>query len=331
MLDMHLADIDGRQIMALLDADLDAQLNSGNRDFELTMPVKKWDERIRLGCRFFIPGSEIGGIIGEVETSTKTGEAVFRGYLWRGLLEKKIIVPPSGADHYMVSGELNEILREVIEKRFGGLFVVPRIDTGITISRYVFDRFTTVLEGTVKMLKSVKYRLNIRYVEGEPNGTGYVEVSAVPIIDYSEQIEFSQDSRMQFKVSQKRNGVNHLIIGGKGDMQDRNVIHLYVQKDGSIGKTKYYTGIEEIESFYENTSTDTADVEKKGKEQLEKLMNRDSMSMDMERSGMELEIGDIVGGRDYITGIYMKQPIEDIVIKKEKGRAVKKYKLEGTE
>ena len=78
MLDMHLTDIDGRQIMALLDADLDAQLNSGNRDFELTMPVKKWDERIRLGCRFFIPGSEIGGIIGEVETSTKTGEALFR-------------------------------------------------------------------------------------------------------------------------------------------------------------------------------------------------------------------------------------------------------------
>ena len=46
------------------------------------------------------------------------------------------------------------------------------------------------------MLKSVGYRLQIRYVQQERGQPGYVELSAVPIEDYSEKIELSQDSRL---------------------------------------------------------------------------------------------------------------------------------------
>lgn len=35
------------------------------------------------------------------------------------------------------------------------------------------------------------------------------------------------------------------------------------RKNGSIGKEKYYTGLDEITEVYENTSTETDELEKK--------------------------------------------------------------------
>ena len=219
-------------------------------------------------------------------------------------------------------------MRELIEPRFGGVFIVPEIDTGVSV-KYQFERFDTLLDGCTKMLKTVGHRLHIIYNMGEPNGTGWVEVTAVPIVDKSDEIELSQDSRLNFRMTDKQDGVTHLIVGGKGDLQERSVLHLYVQDDGNIGDTQYYTGINEIEYFYENTSTDTEDLKKTATEKLEELMNKKTFEMDVEQLGIDVEIGDIVGGRDYRTGMIMKKPVENIVFKITGGIVTKEYKLEG--
>ncbi len=328
-MEIQLTDKEGRQIKGLLDASLDAELNDGDRDFQLELDTEGYTGEIQVGCRIFVADTEIGGIIGEPHSDTASDMLTWKGYTWRGLLEKKIIVPPAGKDRYTVSGELNDILRDLIEPMFGGVFKVPEIDTGVTIN-YEFDRFCTLLEGLTKMLKTKGYRLEISYNQGEPNGSGWVDVSAVPIKDYSEEIELSQDSKLNFRMTDKQNGVNHLVVGGKGDMQDRNVFHLYVQEDGTIGNTQYYTGLEEIMEFYENTSTDTDDLESKAREKLESLMNKQTFEMDVEQLGIDVAIGDIIGGRDYRTGMNMKKPLENIVVKIIEGTVSKEYKLEGT-
>ena len=131
-------------------------------------------------------------------------------------------------------------------------------------------------------------------------------------------------------MTDKRNGVDHLVVGGKGDMQDRNVFHLYVQEDGTIGDTQYYTGVEEIMEFYENTSTDTDDLESKSREKLESLMNKQIFEMDVEQLEIDVAIGDIIGGRDYRTGMSMKKPLDNIIVVIKEGTVQKEYKLEGT-
>lgn len=327
---IQLTDKDGRQIKTLLDCGLDMELNDGDRDFEIYLPVANRDDRMKYGCRIFVADTEYGGILGKIGTNTSTDTITWQGYTWRGLLHQKVIVPPSGQDYYTVSGELNTILRNLIEPRFSGVFIVPGENTGVTVTNWKFDRFCTLMDGITKMLKSVGYRPDIKYNQGEPNGCGWVEVQAVPIVDYSDEIELSQDSRLNFTMSDKRNGVNHLIIGGKGDMQDRNIIHLYVQEDGSVGHAQYYTGIDELAYFYENTSADSEEVEKAGTEKLKELMNRKAFDMDIESLGIDVAIGDIVGGRDYITGMSMSAPVENIVVTIENGVLKKEYKLEGT-
>ena len=68
---------------------------------------------------------------------------------------------------------------------------------------------------------------------------------------------------MNFVANEKRNGVNHLICLGEGELKDRVVKHLYVQKDGSIGEEQYYTGIEEITETYDYNSTEAAELVEK--------------------------------------------------------------------
>lgn len=327
---MQLTNPEGRQIKELLDCYIDMELNGIYRDFEITVSAEGYDSRMDYGCRIFAADTEYGGILGNISSDTADNTITWQGYTWRGMLANKVIVPPDGENYYTVSGELNTILRDLVEPRFSGVFIVPETDTGVSIENWKFDRFCTLLDGIVKMLKSVGYRIDIRYNEGDPNGTGWVEVQAVPIIDYTSEIELSQDSRLNFRASDKRNGVNHLIIGGKGEMEERNIIHLYVQEDGSIGKTQYYTDIDEIAYFYENTSTDSADVENDGIDKLKELMDCKTFDMDIEALGIDVAIGDIVGGRDHITGMYMSAPVENIVITIKDGQVSKEYKLEGT-
>lgn len=327
---IQLTNPEGRQVKELQDCSLDMELNDGDRDFELSVSTEDYDNSMDYGCRIFVADTEYGGILGKIVSSTSENTITWQGYTWRGMLSNKVIVPPDGQDYYTVSGELNTILRDLIEPRFSGVFIVPDADTGVTVENWQFERFCTLLDGIDKLLKSVGYRIDIRYNEGEPNGVGWVEVQAVPIVDYTSEIELSQDSKLNFRATDKRNGVNHLIIGGKGEMQERNIIHLYVQEDGSIGKTQYYTGMDEVEYFYENTSTDSADVEKAGTDKLKELMDYKALDMGIEALGIDVAIGDIVGGRDHITGISMGVPVGNIVITVTDGKVSKEYKLEGT-
>ena len=322
-----LADSNLRELGAMKDANLTVDLN-GKRNFSLQIARSYWRPELTFSSLIYMLGTEYGGIIGEVLTDTTLDYVELKGLSWRGRLAKKIIQPPAGSDYKVVSGELHTVMKALIEPEFDGLFVVSQEDTGVTVSNYQFDRYCTLYDGLFKMLKSKGYRLQLsfRREQGEP---GYLFVEAVPIVDYSSRIELSRDCKLNYTMDDKRDGVNHLIVTGKGELQDRNVLHLYVQKNGSIGKTQYYTGLQEIGEVYENTSTETDELEETSRKKLQELMNKKTFKMDVAALGIDVNIGDIVGGRDYLTGMYMAKPVENITYELIDDVESKTYKLEG--
>lgn len=322
------ADQNLKDIAPVMNAEIDIAIGEEN-DYEAKIPRDEWRSEYTFGNVFYIKDTEYGGIIGEVNTSTAEDTISLLGRTWRGMLDKKIIQPPAGQDYRKVSGELNVVLDTLVTEQFNDYFVVLQADTGVSVTNYKFDRYCTLLAGITKMLKSVGYRLQIRYVQQERGQPGYVELSAVPIVDYSEQIELSQDSQLNFTFKNIKNGVNHLICLGKGGLQDRQVIDLYVQKDGSIGTEQYYKGIEEIAATYEDTSSESDELEERGRERLQKVMNSTSFSMDAESLNMDVEIGDIIGGRDYLTGLYAKKPIVKKIYRVKDGKTSLEYGIEG--
>jgi len=114
-----------------------------------------------------------------------------------------------------VSGDLNDILRELIKDRFDGLFFVPEEKAGITVTGWQIDRYVTLYDAVDKMLSTQGYRLQISYIEPENLDYGYVSIRAVQVKDYSETLEYSQDGEVQFTIKDYRGGVNHLICAGK--------------------------------------------------------------------------------------------------------------------
>ena len=324
-----LADQNLRDVMPVMDAEIDIAIGSDENDYEIKIRRDRWDERYVYGNIFYIKNTEFGGIIGRKKINTAEDTISLYGRTWRGKLDKKIIRPPAGQDYRKVSGELNMVLDTLVTEQFNDYFVVSQNDTGVSVTNYQFDRYCTLLAGITKMLKSVGYKLHIEYIQQERGQPGYVELSAVPIVDYSERLELSQDSRMNFVFDETKNGVNHLICLGKGELQERQVIDLYVQEDGSIGTTQYYTGIQEVVETYEDTSSESDELEEKGREKLQELMNSTSFSMDVETLGMDVEIGDFVGGRDYVTGMYAAKPIAKKIYKVSGGKVSLEYEIEG--
>lgn len=216
----------------LLDANCTFDANK-EREFSIKIARCNWTEDMTYGNLVYVPDTEYGGIIGSVLTDTTLDYVELKGYTWRGRMNTKVISPPSGSNYKTVSGELNTVLKKLIEPEFGGLYVVSSADTGVSVSNYQFDRYCTLLDGITKMLQTVGYRMDIRH-KREQGVPGYVLVSAVPIVDYSDVIELSKDSGLNYTMEDKRDGVNHLIVTGKGEMQDRNVFHLYVWPSGAI-------------------------------------------------------------------------------------------------
>lgn len=144
----------------LRDANCSFDANN-NKTFSVQIARAYWTEDMTFGNLVYVPNTEFGGIIGNVLTSTALDYVELKGYTWRGRMDKKIIQPPNGQDYKRVSGELNTVLKALVEPEFDGLYVVPTIDTGVSVSNYQFDRYCTLLDGLTKMLSSKGYRLDM--------------------------------------------------------------------------------------------------------------------------------------------------------------------------
>ena len=296
-------------------------------DFVITLESQAVNkEFLWYESQVFIPGTEFGGIVKDITSLTKSKTVKFMGDTWRGMLNKKIISPPSGQDYLTVSGELNEVLRKMLKEHFGDWFVVPEESTEVTV-KYQFNRYVTLLDGLTALLESVNYKLSIKYIQGAPGEAGYVEVSAVPINNYSEEEEYSQDCNIKMTVRDYRRGINHLICLGEGELKDRIRVDLYIQKDGSIGKTQYYKGLEERTDVYDYSSADVAELEEGGEKRLKELADYKEFDMNIEKANLEL--GDIVSGRDHITGLYVVKPVIQKNLKISTGKERIDYKLKG--
>ena len=259
----------------------------------------------------------------DVKVDTEKSKVYYSGRSWRGVLEKKVIRPDTGKDYLVVSGDANDILALLIKRcDLVDLFAVPGTSSGIQISSYQFPRYIDAYSGIVKMLTSVSAKLKIIYNDKD----SCVNISAVPIEDLSEKYEYSDDYGMKIIIEKKTGGVNHLICLGAGELAARTVIDLYVDKTGEISEKQSYFGEYEIAETYDyGNSESAAELKEKGIEHLKELKSSDSVSASFGK--LDVDIGDIVGGRNRATGIVLKEPVTQEIVKIKNGIETITYKV----
>ena len=110
-----------------------------------------------------------------------------------------------------------------------------------------------------------------------------------------------------------KNGFNHCVCLGRGELTERTVIHLYrlssgtITQDESLAIKDGNVGIRRRTMIYDYPSVESTDeLIQGGIDQLNQ--NNDTKSLEISNVD-DVEINDIVGAKDRVTGIYMQKRI----------------------
>lgn len=236
---------------------------------------------------------------------TSDREIKYTGRNLRGILCDKIIEPPAGTDYKIVSGDAVTVINKLIE--VAGLSSIYRM-TGESwnIQSFQFNRYMTLYDGICALLNARNRVLRLVIKDG------YVTMSCVAPYDYTEDKDCMR-SDINYNITQIKNRYNHLICLGQGELKDRQVLHLYVDGRGNITDTQVYTGMKERTAVYDYSSASSIDeLRTRG---IAKLQELNADSLDMTLPDMSMQIGDITGGTEKITGATVKKQITNIIAK----------------
>lgn len=277
---------------------------TGN-DFELSVSESIWLENPILKNHFlYEPSTEWGG---RVEGVRHVGSEIkLSGLTWRGMLARKIIQPPFGQSYFTVSGvDANEALGLMVGDTLGSLFEASSESSGITVSGSF--KYANLLTAITKLLTPHNARLNISFENNK------VVLSAALVRDLTDSTELSQDYYGRLETEQSTVAAyNHIIALGSGSGINRQVVHLYRSDSGVISDAPI-TGIEDKQIVFDYPNAeDLDDLTEKATDEFDKYLPVENITIDLSQI-QDGNLGDIVGGRDYVTGMSISKPISQII------------------
>lgn len=299
--------------------DLSFGIDENENNFELVLG--KADPVVEDGAFIYIEGTEYGGMIGSLRSNSASESRTHMGRTWHGVLNSKIIEPDSGADYLTVNGDANTVLGLLVDRLgLSGLFAAPTGPSGVTVKNYQFNRYVKGYDGIRAMLSSCGAKLKMRWAGKR------VELYAEKVVDYTNRPVDGDEAALT--VERYADKVNHLICLGGGELAEREVLHLYVDQFGRIGTTQVYTGVAEIVEVYDYSSAESSEaLRSDGIKRLEELRNIDKVEVTAyEGSGLEYDIGDLIGGTDSSTGNTAKASVVQKIVKIDNGVVSIDYK-----
>lgn len=274
-----------------------------DKDFEII--VAQDNNILQSGSWWYINDTEYGGIVDNVGVVTADREIRYTGRNIRGILCDKIVEPPQGEDYKIVSGDIVSIVNTLLSD-YGLSYIYKMSGKSLNISSYQFSRYTNLYDAICALLaaKNKILRLVIK--------DGFVSMTYDTLTDHT-NIKDCVKPSINFNVTKVCNRYNHLICLGQGDLKDRQVLHLYVDKQGNVTDKQVYKGLNERVAIYDYGSA--SDLEELRSGGVNRLMELNADSMDMSMPDISMKIGDITGGTEQITGVTVKKQITNIIAK----------------
>lgn len=287
--------------------DMTISMETGNNDYEVRTSIGGIE--MYEGYYVYAEDSEYGGIVDAKRINTKTNTLYYSGRTWRGMLESKVIIPPSGQDYYTASGDLNVVIGQLVNDfGLGELFYADSTLSGETVTNYQFYRYTDVYSGIMRLLSDLGYKLAIRFDTNQFK----CKLSAEPIVDYGDSQEITSDL-YDFDISKVGGTVNHLIGLGSGELKNRLVLHRYADADGRISSTQTFFGKDEIVDIYEYAlAEDTQELDEQMSKRFQSLIGSDDIRITL--NDVEADVGDKLTVYEENTGIEAIQYIQNKII-----------------
>lgn len=328
-MEFYLTDTDRYDMMYLPDkCSIDVEVGSDN-DFEIEIPVSLYSSEIyEKGRYIYCAGTEYGGRIEGIKSDTSDGVVKIYGETFRGMLKDKVVEPPTGEAYLYISGDLTECLKTLLGGQYTGVFKVSDTLTGVSVSSYKINRYDYILDAMESLLESKGYRLDISVINEEAQF--FVELSA-KLNEVDDEI--SQDYDFNFSIDKKILKYNYMIALGGGQLEKRTVLYLHQKEDGTIEQVSGIPNGDDIRvykydySSSESTGSETELLDSAAKK-FDEINESDSQAMTIsDGSQIELELGSVISGRDYITGITIQEPVTKKILKIKNGIAAVSFKI----
>lgn len=319
-MDLIYMDASKADLGVIQDYTLDLAFGTDENDFECK--IIKANHCCEAGYYLYFEGTEYGGTIDSITVDSANEEVTYSGRSWHGILNTKILEPDAGEDYLVLNGEANAVLGTLLSRMgLTDLFVASSEVSDINIYNYQIDRYIKGYDGIRKMLKAEGAKLDIAIKEG------FVELSAKPIIDYSKDEQFDTD-QIDFVVTKNSSPINHVICLGKGDLAEREVIHIYADSNGNISDTQSLTGILEVSVVYDYSNAEnTEELRKGGVELIQESWNSNEIDFGFNANDETYDIGDIVGAREAVTGVEVNAEITKKIISIANNTTTISYKV----
>lgn len=278
--DIIYTDEDGNDIGTIESSEGDFSVGREN-SWKLSVPNRY---RIDQGCYVYIDGSEFGGVVDGIETSSASSSSSYSGRTWSGMLASLVVCPPDGEGHAVIGGDANECIADVLSLCAGGHepFNAPANPSGIEVSPTVLPRYCNAYEGITSILSSAGAVLRVRFYRGS---------CALSAEAADRGAAYSEDSAVTMRIERP---VNHLVCLGSGQLAARQVVHLYADEQGRVSRKQSIFGAAHMSSVYELTNAESeGELVEQGTKELASMQQPASAEIEDELSG-SYEIGQTV-------------------------------------
>lgn len=307
MVDIVITDDQGVRVGQCGDFSLDLRFGeSDQNNYELALfgsPIT-----LQKNYQWRIDGTEYGGIIDQTNVDTSSANS-FAGLDWHGLLQARVLQPDSGADYLTVSGDLNAVIGQMLERcGLTDVFTSSPDSSGVSVKSYQFDRYAYLYDGLKKMCASQSMKLRLAWDEESRR----VMVSAVPQGVYADSVD---NDLLDFTAKIAHNRINHLIALGKGDLKDRIVQHWYADAKGVVSQTQSIFGVDERIEVYDYSSAEADELTKEAKQKLEEYQSMGEINVTITDDATSFDIGDLITARDNASGIKVSATVSKKIVK----------------
>lgn len=265
---------------------LDMAYGTDENDFELTVTP---ESRLEIGALIYEYGTERGGVI-DTEEYDSTGDVpvlTYRGRTWHGIMDNSIVRPDAGQPYLYLSGDLFAVFSTLINRQgLQGVLMASSGSSGLVLTNYQLPRYITLYEALGRLAGYFGKRLEVS------KRSGLCEIG-IGEIDWHTG---GASENTPMVITNNARQTNHLVLLGKGDLEQRLVMDVYADSKGNVSQTQTLFGIDEVAQNYELSSQD--DPSKLLEDGTDKLrdMQKQSEVVISVPSGEVYHVGDVVTG-----------------------------------
>lgn len=275
----------------------------GNNENDFSIDVAG-DNVPEVGSMIYAEGSDLGGLVTGYKSDVGAEAFSIVGHTWTGVLNRRVMGPDYGQAYLTLSGDITECVSQLIARAgMGELFVVNPSQVGVRVTHTFTGSQSAAQQDTGRYMGCWSAMWQLLLETGCKARFAWSDKLKHVVIDVTKRKDYTDNESQMVGVAMvgisTQKTTNHLVCLGKGELENREIVHLYSDTQGNVSQTQTIYGINEIAETYNQSSAETSELIKNGTKHLKDLWTKSQqVTIKSNSTAQPFDLGDVIGGVD---------------------------------